>query len=259
MSDNFFLDSHCHLQMEEFSEEYNSILNNCINNNVKLLCNIGYDIESSIDLLELKFPQEILNYNFAGIHPHYVKNIDSSETDRLIELLQTGKYKGVGEIGIDRYWYKDEKIINKQKSFFIKQMNIAKEYNMPIVLHIRNAYKDIIDILRREEYKRFNFHSFTGNENELKFIIDNNYFFGINGIITFKNSNLKHIIKKEYVKNMLIETDAPYLAPVPKRGKRNKPYYVKYVYEFIADLFNMKIDELQKIVFENFQRFINEN
>lgn len=254
----YLIDSHVHMQMDEFADEYDSILESCMKNNVGLLCNVGYDMESSHSIKDLIFPDGMEHYAFAGIHPHYAADITEEMYSEIDLMLRDGFFAGIGEIGLDRYWHKEEEAIDKQKNIFRMQLETAQSLKKPVALHIRDAYEEAFDIIRQYKLGNVEFHSFTGNAEQLERIVNAGHYFGINGVVTFKNSDLKNILRKEYIDRILIETDAPYLAPVPKRGKRNRPDYVVHIYSFLADLFSIDQEELAQKVYDNFKRFIGE-
>ncbi len=258
MSDKSFLDGHTHLQMDEFSENREQMIESLRKEDVRAICNVGYDYDSSKAIMELEFPDDFEIYAFAGIHPHYAGKCKTDELDKITELLKAGNYNGIGEIGIDRYWYKKEENISIQKELFKSQLKIAEKLKIPVMLHIRDAYDEALDILEDYSLVNVEFHSFTGEKKYLEEIYRRVYFFGINGVITFKNSSLKEVLERKYIDKMIIETDAPYLTPVPFRGKRNRSEYVVYVYKFISDYFNIEMDELKEVVYNNFLRFINQ-
>ncbi len=250
------IDSHAHLYMDEFKLQINDIINEMKEYNVGLICNVGYDLDSSKQADEFNI-EGVEYYKFAGIHPHYSDKITDEDINTLRTMLISGRYNGLGEVGLDRYWHKDEKIIETQKIVFKKQLSIAEELRMPVMLHIRNAYDEAIDIVSEYKLPSVEFHSFTGNKNQLNKIYSLGYYFGINGVITFKNSELKECLKEEFFDSMLIETDSPYLTPVPMRGKRNRSDYVRYIYDFIASQYNIDKEKLRDIVYDNFKRFVS--
>lgn len=243
------------MQMDEFTADFEDMKKQCLLNDVRTICNVGYDIESSQAIMNLEYSDEFETYAFAGIHPHYADKVAKDDLKKLKAMLTSGQFTGIGEIGIDRYWHKDEEAIERQKRIFRKQLEIARDLKLPVMLHIRDAYEEAFSIILEYQLKNINFHSFTGNSDELEFIVNNGYFFGINGIITFKNSNLKSIVKKKHFDLMLLETDAPYLAPDPHRGKRNRPYYIKDIYKFISRYYEIDEKELQDKVYSNFKQF----
>ncbi|MEJ5308003.1 MAG: TatD family hydrolase [candidate division WOR-3 bacterium] len=252
-----FLDSHLHLQMEEFEFEKNMnvFTSSLRENNVRILNIVGYDVDSSKKSFSIEFPDDFEVYHFAGIHPHYASNYTDQDIHEIEKLLDEKGCSGIGEIGVDLFWHKKDEL-KQQKELFIKQLDLARKKKKPVMLHVRNGYEEVFEII--DDYKDlvFEFHSFSGTEKNLKNLVSKGYFFGINGIITFKNNDLKDIIKKDHIERMLIETDSPYLSPVPFRGKRNRPEYVVYIYKKISELLNIDIEDLKKIVKKNFYEFI---
>ncbi len=259
MSDKPFLDGHTHLQMDEFSENRKQMIESLRKKNVRIICNVGYDYDSSRAIAELEFPDDFKTYAFCGIHPHYADKHEKNDLDKIIKLLKNGHYNGIGEIGIDKYWHKEEKNIKMQKELFISQLEIAEKLKIPAMLHIRDAYDEAFEILEDYTLVNVEFHSFTGEKRHLEEIYRRGYFFGINGVVTFKNSLLKETLERKYIDKMIIETDAPYLTPVPYRGKRNRSEYVIYVYRFISDYLNIEMEELKEMVYNNFIRFISKD
>ncbi|MEO0237929.1 MAG: TatD family hydrolase [candidate division WOR-3 bacterium] len=252
-----FLDSHLHLQMEEFEFEknLNVFTSSLRENNVRILNIVGYDVDSSKKSFSIKFPDDFEVYHFVGIHPHYASNYTDKDIHEIEKLLDEKDCSGIGEIGIDLFWHKKDEL-RQQKELFIKQLNLARKKQKPVMLHVRNGYDEVLKIINDYRDLKFEFHSFSGTKEDLENIVSRGYFFGINGIITFKNNDLKNIIKKDHIERMLIETDSPYLSPVPFRGKRNRPEYVVYIYKKISELSGIDVEELKKIVKKNFYEFI---
>lgn len=242
--------------MDEFREDLAEIASKCIEKRILLLNNVGYDLESSRELLKLSLPAEIEQHLFCGIHPHYASDAQDKDFEGIIELLSSGKFDGIGEIGLDRYWYKKEEEIERQKKLFIRQMDAAAEKNVPVMLHVRDAYDEAIEIASGYKGLRVLFHSFLGSRSQLDRIISNGWYFGVNGVITFKNSQIKNTVRREDFGRMVIETDAPYLSPAPHRGKRNSPLFVTDIYRFISEFYGYDIEELKGIVYYNFGRFL---
>lgn len=248
------IDGHTHLQMDEFRPILPDIIEGMVKHNIKTVCNVGYDVTSSEALLSFTL-DGIKTFAFAGIHPHYADRATDNDIKAIRTMLNSGAFNGIGEIGLDRYWHKDEMFIDKQKDLLRQQLKIAQDMQLPVMLHVRNAYDEALDIVTDYNLKTVEFHSFTGTQMQLEKIHSMNYFFGINGVITFKNSTLRHTLKEEYFDRMIIETDAPYLTPVPHRGKRNRSDYVYHIYDFIAQYYNADMDELVRTVYNNFMEF----
>ncbi|PIP14366.1 MAG: hypothetical protein COX48_01260 [bacterium (Candidatus Stahlbacteria) CG23_combo_of_CG06-09_8_20_14_all_34_7] len=256
---NPFTDTHTHLQMEEFhfKENRENICFNLRKNNVSIINDVGYDLKSSMEGLEIDLGEGFEHYAFGGIHPHYAEKTLDFELIKLDEAFSKKIFSGVGEVGIDRWWHKDENIIKRQREVFIKQLDMAKKHNLPVMLHVRNAYKEVFDILKEFPTLKIEFHSFTGNRKELDYICDKGYYFGINGIVTFKNSNIREIIRRENIHLLLLESDAPYLSPVPYRGKRNMPYYIIETYKAVSSILDINLEKLKDTIKYNFYEFIS--
>lgn len=252
-----FIDSHLHFQMEEFEFEkkrdlYISTLRE---HNVKILNIVGYDLESSKKSFSIKFPDDFEIYHFVGIHPHYALKYKEEDLLEIEKLLGKKDCTGLGEIGIDLFWHKSDEVEN-QKELFIKQLEIARRKKKPVMLHVRNGYDEVLEIIDGYRDLVFEFHSFSGTREQLETIFSKKYFFGINGILTFKNNDLKEILNKKHLERILLETDSPYLTPVPFRGKRNSPENVVYIYKKLSELLGIDIEDLKRIVKENFYEFI---
>lgn len=226
-------------------------------NNLLIVNDVGYDLKSSVDALDIELGEGFEHYAFGGVHPHYAEKTMDCEIDELEILLKKGRFSGVGEVGIDRWWHKDEVVIERQKEVFEKQLDIASRLSLPVMLHVRNAYEEAFEILDNYKNLTVEFHSFTGTTQELEHICEKNYYFGINGVVTFKNTHLKESIKREHINLLLIESDAPYLSPVPYRGKRNMPYYIVETYKALSSILDIDLEKLKETVRYNFYDFIS--
>lgn len=190
-------------------------------------------------------------YGLLGVHPSEVKDWDDSLIDKIKEYSISPKIVGIGEIGLDYYW--DKSFNDLQKEVFIKQVKLANELDLPISIHDREAHKDTFDILT--EYNKNSkvvMHCFSGSVDFMRECVKKDWYIAIGGVVTFKKAiKLKEVAKEVPLKKILLETDAPYLTPVPYRGKTNQPAYVKYVAEEIAKLRGMSFDEINEITTEN--------
>ncbi|HTN68132.1 MAG TPA: TatD family hydrolase [Dysgonamonadaceae bacterium] len=184
-----------------------------------------------------------------GLHPTSVKEDYKIQLESIYKELWSSKaYVAVGEIGIDLY--RDTMYIEEQTEAFEIQLSWSKKRNLPISIHSRNSYKEIIDSLRRvgEKNLRGVFHSFNGNDEDLKELLKlDNFFFGINGIVTFKNSTLSTVLKNCPIEKIVLETDSPYLAPAPYRGKRNEPQYLKHINNTLSEIYDKEPNEIAQI------------
>ncbi len=246
-----FVDTHTHLYASEFDADRTQLIDKALKNNITkfYLPNVdSSSIEGMLDL-EKQFPENC--FALMGLHPCSVNENYLAELKIVEDWLKKRKFVGIGEIGIDLYW--DKTFFEQQKIAFTKQINWALEFNYPIVIHCRNAFNEIYEVLT--QFKKLPngiFHCFSGTVDEANKIINTTPFkIGIGGVVTFKNSGLDKVVNEIDLKHIVIETDAPYLAPVPFRGKRNEPVYLLEVAKKIAEIKNISIMELAEITTQN--------
>ncbi|MAB94965.1 MAG: hydrolase TatD [Flavobacteriales bacterium] len=254
-----FIDTHSHLYSEQFENDRTIAINEAIALGVDtiLLPNISSKYTNNLLQLCNQFPENC--FPMMGLHPCDVseENFDSEMQHVEIELA-TNKYIAVGEIGLDLYW--DKTKIEVQKRAFIHQIKLAKKYQIPIAIHVREAFDEAIEIVEslNDNTLRGVFHCFTGSIVEAKRVIDlKDFYLGIGGVVTFKNSGLDQTIKEISLKNLILETDSPYLAPVPFRGKRNESKYLTKIAEKIAEIKNMTIKEIAEITTANAKKLFH--
>ena len=246
------IDTHTHLFVTEFNEDRYEVINNALNSGVLKMILPG--INSSYINLQLQISDAFPGICFpaAGLHPSDV-NKNFEEELRIVENnIKTGRFIAVGEIGIDLYW--DQTFKEEQKIAFEKQIVLAKKYKLPVIIHVRDSFREIFKITDKhnDENLRGIFHSFTGTYEDARKIINYGGFkIGINGIVTFKNSGLDKIVKEIELKHLVLETDSPYLSPVPKRGKRNESSYLIYIANKIAEIKEISLGELADITNKN--------
>ena len=187
----------------------------------------------------------------AGLHPAYVSNNNDNEMDLVIKNLENYDCVAVGEIGIDLYW--EKKFLDQQKFVFEKQIELALDYNLPIVIHCREAFDHIYDILKNYSQHDLSgvFHCFTGNEEQANKICDLNFKLGIGGVVTFKNGGLDKFLSKIDLRNIVLETDSPYLAPSPYRGKRNDSSYLIHIVDKLSEIYSVENHEIASITTNN--------
>ena len=241
----YFIDSHAHIY-KEYYEDVKKIVDNSVVNNIKYIINNGCDQLSNEEVIKSLENEHI--YGAIGIHPENVLDYKQEDLEFIEKNLSNKKIIAIGEIGLDYHYDKSSK--EKQIELFEYQLKLAEKYNMPVVIHSREATQDTIDILKKYKVKG-TIHSFSGSLEVAKIYIKMGYMLGINGVITFKNSNLKDIIKEVPLENIILETDSPYLTPHPYRGQRNEPKYINNIAEFIADLKNISLVELSEITNQN--------
>jgi TatD DNase family protein len=243
-----FIDTHCHLN--EY-EDLELILERARKQGVKGFISVGYDIVSSKVSLELARNYEDV-YAIPGIHPHNAKEYSRDFLKWISQNITEKKILGIGEIGLD--YYKNLSPKEFQLEAFKEQLEFAQKNSLPVSLHIREAYDDAIEILKDYDVTGV-FHCFSGELVHLEKAISMGFFIGFDGPITFQNANkLVEIVKRCPLERILIETDAPYLAPVPFRGKRNEPSYLIYIAERIATIKEVPLEELTKVLIDNTMR-----
>lgn len=245
------IDTHTHLYAEEFNADRTALIQKAINNGITKFYLPNID-SASIDVmhqLETEFPQNC--FAMMGLHPCSVNASVEEELAIVKSWLQKRKYKAIGEIGIDLYW--EKAFLKEQQHAFKIQIEWALEYNYPIVIHCREAFKEIYDILISfKKLPKAIFHCFSGNtEQAQKIIALGNFKLGIGGVVTFKNSGLDKVVEQIDMEHLVLETDAPYLAPVPFRGKRNEPSYILEVAKKVAEIKNVSMTEVSEITTKN--------
>ena len=278
-------DSHTHLNLVAFDSDRDKLIKNYLKKGL-FLVNVGTCFQTSKKAVEIAEKYQNC-WASVGLHPAHsfpappnqldkneISSLDSDIQETLIveefdskfeDLIQKNKkIVAIGECGLD-YSYLEGLPLEKQEEYkkleekeFRKQIRIAKEYNLPLILHLRNLYKKALEILQEETFNgQLVFHFFTGSLEDLELILQNpNYFIGFSGVITYGNK-LDEAIRGVPLERILIETDAPYVAPIPYRGKRNEPLYIKEVAKKIAEIKNLPLEEIEKQTFQNALRFFN--
>lgn len=247
------IDTHCHLYLSDFEPDRPAIMNRAREAGVSKMYLPAIDSTELERLLALEkaFPAECIA--MMGLHPCSVKE-NYEEELRLVETqLKQRQFAAVGEIGLDFYW--DVSFTVQQYNAFRRQIAWAKELDLPIVIHSRNSIDDCIRVVSENQDGRLKgiFHCFSGSQNQAMQIIDIGFYLGIGGVITYKNAGLAEVLKDISLENMVLETDAPYLTPVPFRGKRNESSYIKYVAQKLADVKGVSIEEVAAITTANAQ------
>lgn len=244
------IDTHCHLYLEEFEKDLNDLIQRANHYGVEKIFLPAIDSETHERLIALSLKStDILP--MMGLHPCSVKE-NFEEELKLVEhyLSSETKFYAIGEIGLDYHWdlsFKEQQIIA-----FEKQIEMAIERNLPIVIHSRKSTQDCIDVVKKFGGRvRGIFHCFGGTVEEAKQIIDLGFYLGIGGVVTYKNSGLKEVLQQLSLENLVLETDAPYLTPVPHRGKRNEPSYIKLICESVALALGKTPDEVAEITSAN--------
>lgn len=248
------IDTHSHIYSEDYSEDLGQVIERAFQCNVRKIVLPNIDSSSLKSMLDLSTAYPQVCFPLIGLHPTSV-NEDYQDELQLIDFwLTKRKFYGIGEIGIDLYWEKT--FLNEQIIVFRHQLQLAKKYDLPVVIHVRDSFEQTFETLLPELDGKLTgvFHSFSGTSEQAKQVIDIGFKIGVNGIVTFKNSGLDSIIQKISPEHLLIETDSPYLTPVPFRGKRNESSYLIYVARKIAELHNTTVDEIARITTENAEK-----
>lgn len=250
---NYLIDTHAHIDMLENTE---TAVREALENGVKkiiLPCAYPKDIKKIYDIA-LTYGNV---YALLGVHPSEAKDWSDDLAREIKELAKHPKIKGIGEIGLDYYW--DKSFNDIQKEVFIKQIKLANELNLPICVHDREAHKDTFDILSEfNQGSTVVMHCFSGSAEFAKECVKKGWYLALGGVVTFKNAvKMKEVAAEIPLENLLLETDSPYLTPVPFRGKENRPAYVKYVAEEIAKIRNLDIEFIAQITAQNAEKVFN--
>lgn len=245
------IDTHTHLYLPEFQDDIDEVMARAEGAGLHR-CWLPAIDASSLPLmqdLDRRYPGRFAL--FAGLHPTEITDDYQTQLSLIYKALQTGIYKGIGEIGMDLYWDTSRK--TEQEEVLRMQLDWAVEMDLPVLLHVRNAFEETLSIVREYYSKglRGIFHCFSGDYEQAKEIVEHGFLLGIGGTITYKNSAQRAFISQIPLRSIVVETDAPYLSPVPFRGKRNEPSYVPYVLKALADLYALDVDFVEKQTEEN--------
>ena len=222
-----YIDTHCHLFLEEFQTDYELVINRAIETGIVEMVIPNIDSESIISLTQLckKYPNNL--FPTIGVHPCSIKENYINELKHHEQILKENKFIAIGEIGIDLYW--DKTYLKEQIIALEKQINWAIEFNLPVILHCRESFSQVYNIVKKYKNLRGVFHAFSGNSVDAKMVVDLGFYIGIGGVLTFKNAHLGKEIIDIPLEYIVLETDSPYLTPVPFRGKRNEPAYISII------------------------------
>ncbi|MCF6347499.1 MAG: TatD family hydrolase [Flavobacteriaceae bacterium] len=244
-------DTHTHLYSEQFDEDRNEMIQRALDNGISrfFIPAINSSYTEAMLNLEKDFPTHV--FLMMGLHPTSVKENYLDELSLVKEWIDKRKFYAVGEIGIDLYW--DKTFLQQQQDAFKQQIEWAKEKNLPIVIHCREAFNEIFEVLEgvKDDKLRGIFHCFTGTLDQAKRAIDFNMKLGIGGVVTFKNGGLDKFLNEIPLEHIVLETDSPYLAPTPYRGKRNESSYIINVLDKLVDIYNLTPQEIAHITTNN--------
>jgi len=245
------IDTHCHLYLTVFETDIETVIENAKKNDVAkfFLPAIDSSTHNQMFALEEKYAGSC--FSMIGLHPCSVKENYKNELLEIESWLSKRKFYAIGECGLDFHW--DKTFVKEQYAALEQQIEWSIQYNLPIILHTRNATQETIDVLKNHTTKGLKgiFHCFGGSIEEANQIIDMGFYLGIGGVVTYKNSGLDNVLKDIDLKYIVLETDAPYLTPVPFRGTRNESAYLKNIAEKIATIKNCSYEEVAKITTEN--------
>lgn len=248
-----FIDTHTHLFASEFDNDIDIVIKNALDNGISKMLLPNIDSTTTTKMLQLcdRYPNTC--YPMIGLHPCSIKKDNlEKEISHVEQMLSQNKFIAVGEIGLDLYW--DKSTLDLQKIAFESQIEIAKKYQLPIVIHVRDSFDEAIEIVERlNDYNLSGvFHCFTGNLEEAQRIINlNNFYLGIGGVVTFKNGGINKIINQVSLDRIILETDSPYLSPTPFRGTRNESKYLLNIAHKMAELYNIDIEDIAKKTTKN--------
>ncbi|MBN2639363.1 MAG: TatD family hydrolase [Bacteroidales bacterium] len=255
-----FTDTHTHLYVEEFDEDRQQIVQKAIDDGVTKMLLPNIDSATLTNMMTLVKGNPKNCFPMMGLHPTSVNDNFQDELALVKKELATKNYFGVGEIGIDLYW--DETFREQQVEAFRRQLKWAKEYKLSVSIHTRNSFELTLNLVKQEltDDLKGVFHCFTGSPEDAKKVMDTGFKMGIGGILTFKNSGLDKVVNQIPMEHLVLETDAPYLTPVPFRGKRNQSAYLIYIAEKLAAIQTMRIEEVAEITTNTAdQLFFNRN
>ncbi|WP_026979127.1 TatD family hydrolase [Flavobacterium tegetincola] len=244
-------DTHSHIYSEEFAQDQDAMMQRAINAGVKRIFvpSIDSSYTENMYAIEAKYPENV--FLMMGLHPTYVNENVERELAFVESELARRKFYAIGEIGIDLFW--DKTFLEQQKYAFQRQIQLAKKYKLPINIHCRDAFDEVFEVLKLEQSPELFgiFHCFTGSHEQALEAISYNMKLGIGGVVTFKNGKIDQFLNQIDLSNIVLETDAPYLAPVPYRGKRNESSYVVNVISKLAELYNTTSENIAEITTQN--------
>ena len=244
-------DTHTHLYSEAFEKDRDTVIQKALDNNIKRFFIPAIDSQATQSMYELEknYPGHI--FLMMGLHPTHVKDNFEKELELVEREFQKRSFYAVGETGIDLYW--DKSTLGIQQEAFKWQIRLAKKYNLPIVIHCREAFDEIFEVLESEkDEKLFGiFHCFTGDFQQAQTALSFNMKLGIGGVVTFKNGGIDKFLDKIPLEQIVLETDSPYLAPTPYRGKRNDPVYILKVVEKLSEIYNLPLEKITEVTTKN--------
>ena len=255
---NIMIDTHTHLYSEEFNEDRTEVIGRALKKGVSKFYLPAIDSETHEKMLTLEseYPGQI--FAMMGLHPCYVKPESWEKELKIVEnYLNKRSFPAIGEIGIDLYW--DKTTLDIQIKAFEQQIDWAIEMDLPIVIHTRESFDEVFEVLERKKHPKLRgiFHCFSGNLEQAKHAVDLNFLLGIGGVVTFKNGKIDQFLHEIPLDKIVLETDSPYLAPVPHRGKRNESSYLDLVAGKLVNIYGKDFSEIDRITTENAKRLFS--
>jgi len=257
MKEMQFIDSHTHLYLPEFDNDRDEVIERALGSGIKKMLLPNIDRESIEPMMSLADSYRGICLPMIGVHPTSIKDDYREHLEAVKAYIERHKFIAIGEIGIDLYW--DRTYIRQQEETFTEQLELAGRENLPVVIHSRESLPEILRIIDRAAIAglRGVFHAFTGSVEEAREIIERGFLLGIGGVLTFKNSNLDRTLELIDIKNIILETDSPFLAPAPKRGKRNESSYIRFIADKLAQVKKMPVEDIAGISTENCNKLFN--
>ena len=257
MNEHYLVDTHSHLYSEEFNADIAEVLQRAETEGVKRIFLPAIDSNSANSMLQLEKTYPDQCFAMMGLHPCYVKENYQQELDFVSNWLKTRKFAAVGEIGLDYYW--DRNFDKEQMDAFSYQVDLAMEYDLPIVIHSRESMHDTIAMIRSKQNGKLRgiFHCFSGTYEQAIEIINLGFLLGIGGVLTYKKSGLAEVVEKLPMDALVLETDSPYLTPVPFRGKRNESSYLTYIVSRLAEIKRLPEEEIARITTSNAEKLFS--
>ena len=245
------IDTHTHLYLKEFAADIDDVINRAKNLKINNFFLPAIDSSHTESMISLKNAYPEIMHMMAGLHPCSVKDNYLDELSHVENVLKNHPVVAIGEIGIDLYW--DKSTLNIQKKAFASQIRLAKDLNLPIVIHCRNAFDEIFEVLEKEKSEKLRgiFHCFSGNYEQALKAISFNMKLGIGGVVTFKNGKIDKFLKEIPLDNLVLETDSPYLAPPPFRGKRNESSYLSIIIDKLTEVYEIPAKKIIEITSTN--------
>jgi TatD DNase family protein len=245
------IDTHTHLYLPEFDDDRDTVVENAVSSGVGKLLMPNIDTRSVDPMIAAENRYPAVCHSMIGLHPTSVKEDYLKQMEEIEKAIDKHRFIAIGEIGIDLYW--DKTFLKEQISVFRHQLNIAVSRDLPVAIHSREAFAEIFSVL--EEFKEKGlkgvFHAFTGDTNTAKRAVEMGFMLGIGGVVTFKNSGLAAVVREIGPEHLVMETDSPYLAPVPHRGKRNESSYICIINRKLAEIFDCGVEEIAEITTSN--------